>query len=177
MPFVTEEIWSFMPGDRGMLISAPWPERDESLIDLDAEITVAKVIDAVTALRRYRDDVSAPAAAFLPARLAASGYEDTAEHVARLARLELAPVEVDGDAIASVAIPGGAVQILPSDAIDLEGAERRKAERRAVLEKEIARAEGKLSNDGFVKKAPPDVVDAEREKLARFRAELEELSE
>ena len=43
------------------------------------------------------------------------------------------------------------------------------------LGKEIARAEGKLANDGFVAKAPPDVVEAEREKLRRLREALEEL--
>jgi valyl-tRNA synthetase len=47
--------------------------------------------------------------------------------------------------------------------------------RRSALEAEIARAEGKLANDGFVKKAPPEVVEREREKLERFRAELESL--
>src|SRR4051794_18151358 len=177
MPFVTEEIWSFLPGERDMLISARWPEQDASLLDEEAEQVVGRVIDAVTELRRYRDEVGAPAGALLPARLAAPGYEDTAGQVARLARIELVPGEVDGDAIASVAIPGGAVQILPSEDIDVEGAERRRSERRTVLEREIARAEGKLANKGFVKKAPSEVVEAERAKLERFKAELQELSE
>jgi valyl-tRNA synthetase len=175
MPFVTEEIWSFLPGDNGLLISAAWPPADSELIDADAEDVVGRVIGAVTALRRYRDEVDVPAGATLPARLAAEGYEDTADQVARLARVEFVPGEVDGDAVASVAIPGGAAQILPSEAIDAEGAERRRAERRKVLEQEIARAEGKLSNEAFVQKAPDAVVNAEREKLARFRTELEEL--
>ena len=74
-----------------------------------------------------------------------------------------------------MAIPGGAVHILPSDAIDPEGEERRKAERREWLTREIERAEKKLANQGFVKKAPPEVVEAERGKLARFKAELEDL--
>ena len=46
-----------------------------------------------------------------------------------------------------------------------------------MLEREIARAEGKLANEGFVNKAPSEVVEAEREKLERYRTELEELSE
>jgi valyl-tRNA synthetase len=48
-------------------------------------------------------------------------------------------------------------------------------ERRDKLRGEVKRGEGKLSNEGFVAKAPADVVDAEREKLAAYRAELEEL--
>jgi valyl-tRNA synthetase len=62
--------------------------------------------------------------------------------------------------------------VLESSAVDLQAEARRAAERRAQLEGEIARAEGKLANQGFVAKAPPHVVQAERDKLERLRAEL-----
>jgi valyl-tRNA synthetase len=74
-----------------------------------------------------------------------------------------------------VPVPGGTVEILPSDEVDLEGAERRLAARRAKLEAEIERAERKLANQGFVDKAPPEVVQAERDKLNRLKEELESL--
>jgi valyl-tRNA synthetase len=74
--------------------------------------------------------------------------------------------------VASVPVPGGSVEILASDDIDLEGAQRKLDARRAQLEAEIARAEGKLANQGFVAKAPEQVVQAERDKLARLREEL-----
>ena len=77
--------------------------------------------------------------------------------------------------VASVPVPGGAVEILPSDELDLGEAQRRAAAKRAKLEAEIERAERKLGNQGFVAKAPPHVVAAEREKLARLRAELDAL--
>jgi valyl-tRNA synthetase len=178
MPFVTEEIWSFLPGkgEEDPLAASVWPERAPELVDEDAEEIVGRVIKAVTALRRYRDDVGAPDAAWLPGRLVGDGYEDTAEHIGRLARFELTVESGDGDVQASVAIPGGVVQVLPSEAVDQEAAEKRIAERRATLEQEIARAEGKLANEGFVSKAPADVVQAERDKLARYREELERLS-
>jgi valyl-tRNA synthetase len=60
--------------------------------------------------------------AWLPARLEAEGYERTAEHVGRMARVEW---NGPGDAVAGVAIPGGSVAVLPSDAVDLEAAARR----------------------------------------------------
>ena len=62
----------------------------------------------------------------------------------------------------------------PSDDIDLEGAQRKLDARRSELEAEIARAEGKLANQGFVAKAPEQVVQAERDKLARLLQELGE---
>jgi valyl-tRNA synthetase len=177
MPFVTEEVWAHMPGARGLLAVEHWPERDASLIDDEAERAVGEVIEAVTALRRYRDDARVPAAARLPGLLLAEGYEQTADQVARLARFELArDGREDGDVISSVAIPGGAVQVLASGDIDQEEARRSLTTERRKLEEEIGRAEGKLANERFVQKAPREVVEAEREKLERYRAELERLS-
>jgi valyl-tRNA synthetase len=146
------------------------------LIDPAAEAEVERVKAAVTALRRYRDDVGAPAGARIPARLDADGYEATAEHVARLARFEFHPNGTE-DAAAAVAIPGGAVQVLTTGDIDPEGAAKRRAEQRKSLEGEIKRAEGKLANEKFVSKAPPEVVDAERAKLEGYRTELERLDD
>ncbi len=184
LPFVTEEIWAYFPdaGERGLLAVERWPIADPDRIDEDAEAEIDRLIGAVTALRRYRDAVEAPASARPPARLEAGGYERTAAQVGRLARFELTVhtagdgVRADGAGapapIASVAVPGGVVHVLPSEAIDLEEAERRRADRRRALEHEIARAEGRLANRGFVEKAPARVVEAEREKLARFQEEL-----
>jgi valyl-tRNA synthetase len=174
MPFVTEEIWSHLPGERGLLAADRWPDADSSLVDEEAEDVVGRTIEAVTALRRYRQDVGAPAAAWIPGRLAAEGYEATAEQVARLARFRLGDVNGD-EPVATVAVPGGAVQVLATDDIDSGEAERRKEAQRAKVEQEIVRLEGKLANEKFVERAPAEVVDAEREKLERYRRELEEL--
>ena len=66
--------------------------------------------------------------------------------------------------------------MLPSAAVDHEGAARRRAARREELLTEIARAEGQLANERFVERAPADVVNAWREKLARYQAELDQLA-
>ena len=78
----------------------------------------------------------------------------------------------DGDEVVATV---GPVEILPSEDISAEDHAARVDARRSALEGEIARAEGKLANDGFVKKAPREVVEREREKLERFRTELESL--
>jgi valyl-tRNA synthetase len=174
MPFVTEEIWSHLPGERGLLAADRWPEVDPSLIDEEAEEVVGRTIEAVTSLRRYRQDVGAPAAAWIPGRLAAEGYESTAEQVARLARFQLGSAD-GGDPVASVAVPGGSVYVLATQDIDTGEAERRRTAQREKLRQEIGRLEGKLANEKFVERAPAEVVDAERQKLERYRRELEEL--
>jgi valyl-tRNA synthetase len=173
IPFVTEEIWSYLPGTEGLLMAAPVPAADERLIDEAAEAELGRAIAAVQELRAWRDRVGAAPGRPLEARLEAEGYERTADAVARLARVTWAD---DGtEPVATVPIPGGHVAVLASDAVDTEAEARRSATERARLEAEIKRAEGKLANEGFVAKAPPPVVEAEREKLARLQAELEAL--
>jgi valyl-tRNA synthetase len=174
IPFVTEEIWSHMPGKKGLLMAHPWPEPDPALGDERAERDVARAITATQELRGWRDRVGAAAGKLVPARLEAEGYERTAPHVARLARIEWS---ADGaePVVATVGVPGGSVAVLASEAVDLKAAAERARARRATLEQEIARAEGKLSNRGFVAKAPAAVVEAERSKLERLRRELEDL--
>jgi valyl-tRNA synthetase len=174
MPFVTEEIWSHMPGERGLLAAGEWPSADPSLIDEEAEAVVARTIDAVTALRRYRQDVGAPAAAWIPARLAAEGYDATADQLARLARFELGSPN-GGDPVATVSVPGGSVHVFETQDIDSGEASRRRDAEREKLEREIGRLEGKLANEKFVERAPAAVVEGERAKLEGYRRELEEL--
>ena len=177
MPFVTEEIWSLMPGeDRGLLAVAEFPVADESRFDGDAEREVGRMIEAVTALRRYRDEVGAKPSAALNGVLAAEGYDGLQGHIARLSRTQLADAGADGGTVlATVPIPGGAVQVLPSEAFDPDEARERVEKKRAGLVQEIERAEKKLANEQFVAKAPAAVVEEERRKLAEYREALAQL--
>ena len=149
---------------------------DDDLIDQEAEAVVDRVKQAVTALRRYRDDVGAPAGARIPARLEAEGYEDTAEHVARLARFEFTPDGGDDGAPARRRRPrrrragAGQRRHRPRGG----GAARRRSSARSSRARSSApRASWPTRSSSS--KAPAQVVEAEREKLARYRAELERL--
>jgi valyl-tRNA synthetase len=172
IPFVTEELWSHVPAAEGLLAAARMPAPDEARRDADAERAVGDVIEAVQALRAWRDGAQVKPGERLPARLAAEGYAETARLVGRLARLDLEAAAA-GEPTASVPVPGGAIELWA--AVDVQEEQRKRAARRTEQEAEIARAESKLANEGFVAKAPPDVVQAEREKLARLRGELEAL--
>jgi len=175
IPFVTEELWGHLGGE-GLLAGGRWPQPDDELIDESAEAEVGRAVEAITQLRGWRDSVSAKAGLVVPARLVAEGYGRTAAAIARLARLELAAGNgASPQPVASVPVPGGAVEVLSAQGLDLDAAERRRGAARAKLQAEIERVQGKLANERFVQRAPQEVVEGEREKLRRLQGDLEAL--
>jgi valyl-tRNA synthetase len=177
IPFVTEELWSRLPGSEGLLAAVTdAPDADPALLDEEAEALVGGAIEAISTLRAWRNEARVPVGAALPARIVGEAYAETAPLVARLVRLELADASDPADAAASIVVPGGTVEVLPGGAFDPAEADRRREEQRATLSSEIRRAQGKLANEGFVARAPEAVVAAEREKLARLEAELASLA-
>jgi len=147
-------------------------------------VVLARTIEAITLVRGWRDTVGARAGAVIPARLCAEGYEATVAQLARLARLELSVADHAGGAgggdpsdgvVASIPIPGGTMEVLSAEGLDLGAAERRRAAAREKLLGEIERVQGKLAKSGFVERAPTAVVDGERERLRRLQTELEAL--
>jgi len=177
IPFVTEELWELLgwTAAEGLLACSRLPEPDDALRDSEAEEEMGRAIEAIKALRGWRDSVGVKAGTVVPGVLQAGGYESTGERVAALARFDLRDGAGDEEPVATIAIPGGAVGVLPSEVVDLGAADRRLAGQRKALAAEIARAEGRLANDGFVSKAPAPVVAAERAKLERLREDLEAL--
>ncbi len=172
IPFVTEDIYSHLPGADGLLAARQGAE--PTTIDERAEAVLGQAIEAVQAVRGWRDQAGVKVAAKVPARMAASGYEETAGHIAALGRLEFS--EDGASAIDSIPVPGGAIEILPTDDVDTAAAQlKREAEVQRLL-RELERARSKLANQGFVAKAPGAVVQAERDKLARLEEELAALS-
>ncbi len=177
MPFATEEIWSLLPGERGLLATSPWPVADESRRDEQAEAALDRFIEAVGALRSYRDDVGAKPGTPLRGVLAAEGYDDLRDHLGRLARFELVEAGADEEPVAEIEVPGGVVKVLPSEGLDAEEEGRRREAERERLHGEIERLERKLANESFVSKAPAEVVEGERRKLEDYREALRRLDE
>jgi valyl-tRNA synthetase len=176
IPFVTEELWSYLEASGELLAGSRYPVADESLLDPDAELELVRAIEAISLVRGWRDSVEARPGLRVAARLKAEGYGATLDAVARMARLDLDPATNGGGRpVATVSIPGGLVEVLSEEGLDLQAAERRRAAARAKLEHEIGRLESKLAKPGFAERAPAAVVAGEREKLQRLRAELEAL--
>ncbi|MGZ5311797.1 MAG: valine--tRNA ligase [Solirubrobacterales bacterium] len=167
MPFVTEEVYSYLPAPAAeALVVHDFPAADESLLDDEAEREIARAIELTRALRRWRDLAGVPPKQLIAARANGEGPH---ELVARLARIEFGAD--GGEAMATV----GGIELLETEGVDADAIRARISERRAKLRSEVERGERKLSNEGFTAKAPAEVVAEEREKLAAYKAELDEL--
>jgi len=170
IPFVTEDVWSLRwPG---LLAGTQMPAVDEALVDAEAGTQVDVAIASIRALRTWRESLGVPPRIVVKGVLQGD-YAAVAPLIARMARFEW----TDNGAEPAVTVPisGGAVGVLPGEGLDLGAAERKREAERERLDKEIARAEGKLGNEKFVAKAPEAVVAAEREKLDRLCAERDAL--
>jgi valyl-tRNA synthetase len=168
IPFVTEDIWSL----RWDGLLAEQQQTAPGATDDDAEREVAAVIDTIRALRTWRESVRVPPRIEIRGVLNGGAGQESSALIGRLCRFTW---EDGGEPAATVPVPGGVVEVLETEGLDLGAAERKKDDERKRLDAEIARLEKKLSNEGFVAKAPEVVVQAEREKLERYRAERDAL--
>ncbi|MGH7570520.1 MAG: valine--tRNA ligase [Gemmatimonadota bacterium] len=189
MPFITEEIWQRLPGslrgDVGSIMIADWPEARGWEFRGEAE-RVALMQEVISAARNLRAEHDAPPSKRVPLVVVVadeatrSALVEQADDVARLAGASEADVRSSapaGDGYVSHVVRGGVeVAVRLADLVDLE-------QERARLEAEIERAEGlregarsKLANESFVTRAPAEVVDRERAKLADLDRTLERLA-
>src|SRR5437868_5139365 len=170
MPFVTEELWARLPGDRELLDRTTWPAVEERFRDPVAEASAERLINLVEAVRRARQAAAAPPKGgrlHLEDGTLDSGLEPVAAH---LAAVELTPVL----ATPGIALPGVAARVEFPTAAGTNGSLHRKELQR--LHSELDRARNRLANAGFLAKAPAEVVEKERARVAELQATIERLS-
>ena len=182
IPFITEELWkkiaplSGRSGDSVML--APYPEAQPSKIDETSESAVSQFKELVTACRTLRADMNVSPAQRVPLLVSgdASFIEQWRAPLAALGKL--ADVNtVDGDlpaADAPVAVVGNFKLMLRIE-IDVAAERERLGKEVLRLEGEVAKANGKLANKGFVERAPENIVAQEKDRLANFTSVLEKV--
>ena len=186
MPFVTEEIYCTLTDDESIMI-APWPVAEEAR-DFALEAKNVDIIkDAVRAIRTVRTDMNVP-----PSRKAAvyvvsdkedirKVFEDSSSFFGTLGYASEVKVQADktgieDDAVSAV-IHNAVIYIPFAELVDVEKELERLNKEKARLEGEIKRGEGMLSNPNFVEKAPEAKVNAEKEKLAKYKETYEQVLE
>jgi valyl-tRNA synthetase len=189
MPFITEELWAKRSESRTgapaageeLLCLSAWPSF-EGLADRKADEEIGWLIALIGEVRSVRSEMNVPGGAKIPlvlvgaskaARTRAERYDETVKRLARIDAISFAKTP-----------PKGAAQIVLADvtaALPLAGvidmdAERTRLEREiARNESEIAKVDARLANADFVAKAPPEVIEENRERKAAFEAAVKKL--
>jgi len=172
MPFITETMWMTLTGGESLVI-AQWPVAQAGHVDKASEKLIGQLQEIITDVRRFRNDQGIKTSQKIPARFSAPAHiGEYASAMAFVLRLEL------GDITPSAHCEIGAVKV----EFDLTGSIDVVAER-ARLEKDLATAvkdkqtaEVKLNNQGFMAKAPENVVVEIRERLEKTTADIERLN-
>jgi valyl-tRNA synthetase len=181
MPFMTEELWEKTaaegPPRDSMLITAPWPELPGAYADDAAAAEMALVIAAISEGRSVRAELNVPPAARPPLLVTEAGprerriLEENAEAIRQLLRVGEIRFDSAADAGAVPYLAEGASFALPvAEFIDLAAERARLAKEVAALAGDIDRTAKKLANPDFVARAPEEVVDENRERLADAEA-------
>jgi valyl-tRNA synthetase len=195
-PFVTSALWERLPWPAGAdrpeaLIVAPWPELDADLVDEESEQRLGELQELVTQVRSLRKEYSVPEGSGVTLRLSGiegpfkTVVEEQGNTLQRLAKVEACEFHEDGDggkadgsdAVGAHAVLKNGVEVfIPLEGvIDIARERERLQEEVDRLDAQVGGTRGKLSNDGFLKGAPPDIVDREREKLSSFEEQLNKL--
>ncbi|MGI6237703.1 MAG: valine--tRNA ligase [Candidatus Excrementavichristensenella sp.] len=183
MPFLTDEVYRHLPraqGDPGSIMIAPWPEQPERMYPEDAA-RMEGVMEVIRAIRNLRAEMNVQAGKRASLILRPrEGWKDvlaaSEQYFKRLAyttQLELiGPESPNPDKAASAVTVPCELFIPLGELVDIDRELARLGKDKKTMEAEIARGEGKLKNEGFLKKAPQALVQAEQEKLATNRQVL-----
>ena len=187
MPFITEEIWQAIPNDCESIMVAPWPQYREDLCFQQEEEDFEKVMSAIKAIRNRRAEMNVPPskkARVFVKTLNTGMFESGAMFIERLA--SASEVKVSGVAPQQGEDFSDAVQVITDSArifipldelVDKEKELARLEKERKACDKDIAMVEQKLSSQGFIQKAPQNVVEAERAKLEKHKERMEKIVE
>ncbi|MEU2074880.1 valine--tRNA ligase [Streptomyces sp. NPDC013489] len=165
VPFVTDTLWTTLTGGESLVV-ADWP-KDSGFRDKAAEQEIEVVQRVVTEVRRFRKEQGLQDAQKVPARLTVEGTALVAHEAAIRQILRLQPEGEGFAATASLPVAGATVALDLSGTIDVAAERKRLAKDLAAAEKEKAQANGKLGNEAFLAKAPDNVVDKIRGRLAK----------
>ncbi|SHI44508.1 valyl-tRNA synthetase [Anaerovibrio lipolyticus DSM 3074] len=186
MPFITEEIWQHIPHEGKSIMVSQWPAEDKTitaLIDEASESSMTTIMETIKTIRALRLEVNAAPSKKSEVVLNFTDeslrqvFADNEGYLTVLASAEpvthmAAGAEKPENAMAGV-VNGVEIFLPLKDLIDVEKETARLNGEMAKLEKEISRLDKKLSNQGFLAKAPADVVAGEKEKLAGYQEKMD----
>ena len=168
MPFITEQLWCNLTGGE-TLVTAAWPTADPAMHSDAAIKSVGAIQEIITEIRRFRNDQGIKTSAKIVAAFSDLGdlapYEDAIRFIVRTEK-------ADGNYSAKIDVAGVTVEFDLTGAIDVKAERARLTKDLATAQKDLATAKVKLENEGFMAKAPLEVVTEIRERAAATTADI-----
>ncbi len=172
MPFITEELWTTLTGGESLVI-AKWPVADASHVDKNSEKVVVELQNVITEVRRFRNDQGIKTSAKIPGRFITPAHLDQyRDAMAFVLKLQL------GDFTPSANLEIGAVKVELdlTGAIDIAAERSRLEKDLATAKKDLQTAQVKLSNEGFMAKAPANVLVEIKLRLATTNEDIKRIT-
>ncbi|WP_018921625.1 valine--tRNA ligase [Salsuginibacillus kocurii] len=173
MPFITEEIWQHLPHEGDSIVVAAWPESSEELKDEEAVKDMELLKQVIHTVRNTRAEMEVPPSRPIKLQIQAATDDTLAclkrgeDYLDRFCYPETLTLDtkIDPPEKAVSHVLSGAELYMPLEGlIDVEAEVERLRKEKEKLDKEVERVQKKLSNEGFVSKAPAHVVEEERSK-------------
>jgi valyl-tRNA synthetase len=183
IPFVTEELYSFIDGKETLLTLEPWPLPEEKYSSKDAEAHVGLLVDLVTSIRNVRaqwnikpnDPIECILVALEKSLARVKMHEAVLQRLLKISSVRYEK-SAEGLKNSATGVTGDVKFFIPLGAlIDVAKEKTRIAGEVSQMEKSAAAIEGRLSNEGFVQKAPVDVIEKERQRMGEQKARALEL--
>ncbi len=174
MPFITEELWCSLTDGQSLMI-ADWPKSDPASQDKRSVELVTKMQEIVTEIRRFRNDQGIKSTAKIAAKftgLEKVGLADYEGALRSIVKCEL----TEGNFTAKTQVGGVVIEFDLTGAIDLVAERARLGKDLQIAQKDRDTAKVKLDNTGFMAKAPAEVVDEIKTRLAQTSDDIERLT-
>jgi valyl-tRNA synthetase len=168
MPFITEQLWTALTGQES-LVTAQWPKAQSSHVDKKSEELVSQLQEIITEVRRFRNDQGIKTSLKIPGRFVAPAHiAKYASAMAFVVRMELGEITASAKCEAA----GVVVEFDLTGSIDVVAERQRLEKDLATATKDKQTAEVKLNNQGFMAKAPENVVVEIRERLDKTTSDI-----
>lgn len=182
MPFITEEIWQNMPHDGDTIMLATYPEYTEDLAFAETEEEFERIMTAIRAIRNRRNEMNVPpkkkAAVYIETSFTET-FEAGISYMERLASASEVTVggTFDKEGAVNVVTADAQIYIPMKELVDFAAEKERLQKEREKAQKDLDFFEKKLSNPGFVNKAPKAVVEKDKASAEKLRAKIAGLDE
>ena len=182
MPFITEEIWLTLPHKGETIMKSQWPLYNEALVFAEDEKKMDIIMDAIYAIRNRRAEMNVAPSRKAHVYIATEKKELFETATVFMQKLASASDVTVGDSFqlegsVSIVTADAKIYIPMGDLVDFEAEKKRLLKEKETAEKKLAQINGKLSNPGFLAKAPQNVIDAQKADAEKLTEKIKMIDE